>query len=131
MDEQPQVTPQEQAAELAIALINQHRDFAEQVADKVIADAQTVPQRVASLVLRKAQEKETLNTLLFRWRIGEPIEIKENLLLDILWPTTWVGWAVRSGLYTLAVVVIAGVFQAWFLPPIQTTQVNQQPNLER
>jgi len=131
MNEPPQLTPQEQTAELAIALINQHQAFVEEVADKVIADAQNVPERAVGLMLRKAEQQGVLNTLLFRWRIGEPIEVKENLLLDILWATTWMGWAVRGGLYALLIVVVAGIVQAWFLPPVQTTHVNQQPNLER
>nr|WP_290224045.1 hypothetical protein [Trichocoleus desertorum] len=122
MNEPQQLTPQEQTADLAIAIINQHQAFAEEVADKVIADAQTVPERAVGLILRKAEQQGALNTLLFRWRIGEPIEVKENLLLDILWATTWVGWVVRAALYALLVVVVAGIVQAWFLPPVQDTQ---------
>jgi hypothetical protein len=126
MEEQPQLTPQEQTAELAIALINQNAAFAEAAANKVIADAETVPERVLGLVLRKAEEKGIPDTPLLRFRLGQPVEIKENLLLDILWATTWVGWVVRAALYGAFVVLVATFLKANFLPqPVQSVQFQQ------
>jgi len=128
-NEQPQLTPQEQTAELAIALINQNAAFAEAAANKVIADAETVPERVLGLVLRKAEEKGIPDTPLLRFRLGQPIEIKENLLLDTLWATTWPGWAVRGALYGTFVVLVAAFLKANFLPQsvqsVQSVQFQQ------